>query len=109
MIGMLTQQLEQLQETLDKRVLDIEGKKAVAQINAYGRIMQQMAENGGRIDEVTLKHLNELRLLEAEQAHERSTTRARNLHEFRTSLMQSVTQNEIARQKGRDGGAKTTR
>jgi hypothetical protein len=104
MIGMLTQQLEQLQETLDKRVLDIEGKKAVAQINAYARIMQEMAANNGRLSLETERYINEINLLGAEQEHERELNRHRNLHEFRQSILQAMTQREVAQQRGQGGG-----
>ena len=60
MVQMLLGQIDELQKKIERKELDQETKVEVARMGAIGRVVQQLVENQGRMDEATLSGLQNL-------------------------------------------------
>ena len=107
-VPMLVQQIQELQKQLDKRILDNETKRMVAQIGAIGRVLQQQVENQGRLLEEKVKFVHamesaaadhEATLQQAAHQHQidQQSAAQQNFADFANTAMQLASQEKIAR------------
>ena len=106
-VQMLQKKLEELQDQLDKRIVDVEGKKAVAQILGQSRQSQQELENKGNMDTTQLEGMVKMmiqkemaasseRQTEAKGSSDLTKENARNMANVIQEMMKQAGANEIA-------------
>lgn len=98
-IPMLMQQIQQLTQQLDKRILDNETKRLVAEINAAAKVMQQQVENEGRLTEEKVRFLHEMEKRSSDHDASLRQQREQNMAGFIQKMAELDSQERQARER----------
>ncbi len=93
-IMILQQQIQQLQQLLEGKVLEAEAKRDVAKYGAMSRIIQQYVENEGNLEEEQERARNDQRRMAVEDQRERG----REAREDRREMVRGTRERQDARE-----------